>query len=282
MECLCCRHHAEVGRLCRDCAQQVAPCDGLIAEHVRSTVSSMDADAWLVDGFGAPHPVAARTAIGRNHDAQLVVLSASVSREHAELRRTSEGWILRDLGSRNGTAVDGARCQARVTLPPRAIVKVGDVALWFLAEVSEEPASARPPETVTIQLTTPRFVLRPGGRELCLVAESGMLLARDRIDAAWQDCARLAPLEGQLLAALCARAIAEADSPSPVRGCYSSKQLAADLTFQARYANEENVRQVVRRLRGVLADAGADGILGVRPGHGYYLTCPVAPAGAAR
>ena len=64
-----------------------------------------------------------------------------------------------------------------------------------------------------------------------------------------------------------------------MRGCVATKQLARDLPFQSKYANEENVRQVVRRLRGVLAEIGADGVLAVMPGRGYYLACPVAASG---
>jgi pSer/pThr/pTyr-binding forkhead associated (FHA) protein len=91
-------------------------------------VSPTDAAAWLVDGFGAAHAAASKSTIGRSHDGEVVVLAASVSREHAELRRTDSGWYVRDLGSRNGTFVDGARCQGRVALPHRAQLKVGDVA----------------------------------------------------------------------------------------------------------------------------------------------------------
>jgi hypothetical protein len=40
------------------------------------------------------------------------------------------------------------------------------------------------------------------------------------------------------------------------------------------------VRQVVRRLRTALAEVGAEGILAVAPGRGYYLSCPVSAAGA--
>ena len=75
--------------------------------------------------------------------------------------------------------------------------------------------------------------------------------------------------------ALCARAAEEADSPSAVRGCVQTKQLARDLPFQSKYANEENVRQVVRRLRGVLGEIGVETVLAVAPGRGYYLSCPV-------
>ena len=50
------------------------------------------ADAWVVDGFGVAHAIAPKTAIGRNHEGELVVLAASVSREHAEIKKTETGW----------------------------------------------------------------------------------------------------------------------------------------------------------------------------------------------
>ncbi len=240
----------------------------------------MDADAWLVDGFGTAHAVAEKSVIGRNHEGQIVVLAASVSRANAELKKTDAGWTVRDLGSRNGTFVDGVKAQGKVAVPPRAILKVGDVAFWFLAEVAEEPAAPPTMETAAAGSGLVRYVFGPqGGNELCLVGGSetttgGALLARAPGTTAWKEHA-LAPLEFQLLRTLCVRAQAEADSPAAARGCVATKQLARDLPWQSKYANEENVRQVVRRLRGALSEAGADGILAVVPGRGYYLSCPV-------
>jgi hypothetical protein len=283
MGCLCCGARTDVGSLCRSCAQEVAPCEGLIPDHLRSTVTTTDADAWLVDGFGAAHAVAEQTTIGRSHDGNLIVLSASVSREHAELRKTEGGWQVRDLGSRNGTFVGGVRCQGRVPLPERAVLKVGDVAFWFLAEAVHEPVAAPAMETGSAGGGLIRFTLQHGTSELCAVGGGdagggGALLARAAGAASWTERA-LPPLEFQLLRTLCARAAEESDSPAAVRGCVATKQLARDLPFQSRYANEENVRQVVRRLRAVLAEVGADGILAVMPGRGYYLACPVAATG---
>src|SRR4249920_3613853 len=109
MGCLCCGAMLDVGVLCRSCALEVAPCEGLIPDHIRSTVDSTDAEAWVIDGFGHAHAIGATSSIGRNLDSQLVVLASSVSREHAELTRIADGWTARDLGSRNGTFVDGTR-----------------------------------------------------------------------------------------------------------------------------------------------------------------------------
>jgi len=278
MGCSCCGAAPEVGALCRRCAREVAPCDGLIPDHLRSTLDATAAVASLIDGFGGAHAVGARCRIGRSHDGDLVVLASSVSREHAELTRGDAGWTIRDLGSRNGTFVDGVRCQGRTPLPPRAIVKVGDVALWFLAEVREQ---LRAPVMATGGAGggVVRYQLVHGGAELCLVggsdpAAGGALLSRPAGAETWSERG-LAPLEFQLLRALCARAHGEAAAPSTVRGCVPTKQLARELPFQSKYANEENVRQVVRRLRGVLAEVGADGAVAVAPGRGYYLACGV-------
>jgi hypothetical protein len=286
MGCLVCGAGTEIGSLCRPCAQDVAPCEGLIPDHLRSTVTMTDADAWLVDGFGVAHPASEKTMIGRSQEGQLVVLASSVSREHAELVRKEGGWQVRDLGSRNGTFVDSTRCQGRVPLPTRAVLKIGDVAMWFLSEVIHEPVAPPSMATGSVGGGLVRFMIQHGESELCVVgggdtAAGGALLSRAAGAESWSERA-LPPLEFQLLRALCARATEESDSPAAVRGCVGTKQLARDLPFQSKYANEENVRQVVRRLRGALAEVGADGMLAVVPGRGYYLSSVVTVAGSDR
>jgi len=143
MGCLCCGGDPGVGALCRSCAAEIEPCNGLIPEHIHSRIDSTDAEAWVIDGFGGAHAVGAVAGIGRNHDCELIVLASSVSRQHAELRRTEAGWAVRDLGSRNGTFINGVRGEPSVPLPTRARLKVGDVALWFIAEAIAEPSSRR-------------------------------------------------------------------------------------------------------------------------------------------
>jgi hypothetical protein len=286
MGCLCCGAGAEVGSLCRSCAQEVSPCEGLIPDHIRSNVDSTEAAGWVVDGFGAAHAISPKTGIGRSHEGELVILASSVSREHAELRRTDAGWHIRDLGSRNGTFVDGTRAQGRATLGERTMIKIGDVALWFLAEVVHEPIAPPSMATASAGGGLVRFNITPGTVELCLVGTTdmgagGALLSRGNGSTGWTERG-LAPLEFQLMRALCARAVEEADSPSAVRGCVQTKQLARELPFQSKYANEENVRQVVRRLRQELGAIGVENVLAVAPGRGYYLSCPVSVASSQR
>lgn len=72
--------------------------------------------------------------IGRDTASGIVVQDASVSARHAELRARGGTWLVVDLGSTNGTLVDGAAVGA----PGRALadgarVAVGAVTFQFRA-----------------------------------------------------------------------------------------------------------------------------------------------------
>ena len=54
--------------------------------------------------------------IGRRSDCQIFVPDMRVSRQHARLWRDGEGWTLEDLGSNNGTYINGVRLQAATAL----------------------------------------------------------------------------------------------------------------------------------------------------------------------
>ena len=273
---MCCGGATETGVLCRACARRIAPCDGLIRDHIRGRQAAGRTGAWLVDGFGVAHALAERTTVGRGDDCGVMVLAASVSREHAELKRVEDRWHVRDLGSRNGTLVDGTRSQGRVALRTPAVIKFGDVAMWFVSDVPAITTVDASHATASGEDAIARFRIDVGATQVCVVGRAdpttgGALLARPAGATGWVEQA-LPPLEFHLLRTLCTRACAESDLPSTARGCVATKQLARELPFQSRYANDENVRQVVRRLRIALDVAGADGLLAVVPGRGYYLT----------
>jgi sigma-B regulation protein RsbU (phosphoserine phosphatase) len=54
--------------------------------------------------------------IGRRSDCQVFVPDMRVSRQHARLWKDGDGWILEDLGSNNGTYVNGVRVQHSTTV----------------------------------------------------------------------------------------------------------------------------------------------------------------------
>ncbi len=64
--------------------------------------------------------------IGRSPDVDVTVNDSNVSRQHAEVWRTPEGIAIRDLGSTNGTVVNGHVIDA-VSLSPRDEVSIGNV-----------------------------------------------------------------------------------------------------------------------------------------------------------
>lgn len=74
----------------------------------------------------------ARTQIGRSTSADLPLDHVSVSRKHAELLPLAEGgWLLKDLGSRNGTSVNGQLISERV-LQDGDQIGIGEVLLRFM------------------------------------------------------------------------------------------------------------------------------------------------------
>lgn len=58
--------------------------------------------------FGKVIPLTTRLTIGRGNDCDLIIDEAEMSRHHAVIESTAAGIRLRDLGSANGTFVNGA------------------------------------------------------------------------------------------------------------------------------------------------------------------------------
>ncbi len=84
------------------------------------------------DQLPAAWPVSEdRAIIGREGDLRVPKVVQSVSRRHAEVHKQGDQWILRDLGSRNGTLVDGQRI-TEIPLEPLHEVRLGDVILKFV------------------------------------------------------------------------------------------------------------------------------------------------------
>ncbi len=76
--------------------------------------------------------------IGRGETCHLRPNSEQVSREHAEFSISDNSVIVRDLGSRNGTLVNGKALTAECRLKDRDLVQVGP--LTFAVSISEVPA----------------------------------------------------------------------------------------------------------------------------------------------
>ena len=63
--------------------------------------------------------------IGRTQDCDLRIADMSVSRLHAQLDRVEDGWLLSDLGSHNGTRVNGWLIREAVPVRAGDLVQFG-------------------------------------------------------------------------------------------------------------------------------------------------------------
>ncbi len=70
--------------------------------------------------------VAEKLVLGRDVLCDLTLRAGGVSRQHAEIERTTEGFLLRDLDSRNGTTVSGLPLAGRVPLAGTGTFGLGD------------------------------------------------------------------------------------------------------------------------------------------------------------
>ncbi len=82
------------------------------------------------------------TVMGRRHDCDLCIPLKAVSRRHCQLYSNDDKLRIRDLGSRNGTYLNGKRVDD-------AMVKAGDYLkvgpLTFLLRIDNEPQEIVPP-----------------------------------------------------------------------------------------------------------------------------------------
>jgi two-component system, NtrC family, response regulator GlrR len=84
-------------------------------------VDSVGSHSYLVQG---------RRMIGSADDCDIIVRDGEVSRLHASLEVTSDGAWVRDLGSRNGTFVNGVRVR-EAQVPDGGCVHLGSCDLWL-------------------------------------------------------------------------------------------------------------------------------------------------------
>jgi hypothetical protein len=67
--------------------------------------------------------------LGRGAPSTIVLDDSFVSMVHARLRRTADGWVLEDLGSTNGTALNGSPVDGSRSVAPGDRLTLGGVTL---------------------------------------------------------------------------------------------------------------------------------------------------------
>ncbi|MCA9650962.1 MAG: FHA domain-containing protein [Myxococcales bacterium] len=128
---------------------------------------------------GDRYPLAVRTLIGRSSACQLRLPGAKVSGLHAELTWDGSRWLIHDLGSRNGTSLDGTPLppQERRRLVPGSRIELGteDECLVLV--------DASPPDLVVVADDGTMLAAQSG--LLCLPSDEDAELSLYERDGTW-------------------------------------------------------------------------------------------------
>ncbi len=95
------------------------------------------------------------TIVGREQFCDIVLRNHTVSRQHARIVRSPEGFFIEDLSSLNGTYVNGRRIETRTAIKDQDRIQIYEVAAVFhagLAPERTEGQSAEPATVVSVPL----------------------------------------------------------------------------------------------------------------------------------
>ncbi|MFE5408184.1 FhaA domain-containing protein [Microbacterium sp. NPDC056569] len=114
--------------------------------RVESSTAQGGRVSWrgVVDVEGRRIPLTkSRTVIGRGSDADITVADSGTSRKHVEILWDGERAMVRDLGSTNGTTLDGSKV-TEAALPPDSTVRIGrtDIVFRVVAQASTPRGAA--------------------------------------------------------------------------------------------------------------------------------------------
>jgi len=149
---------------------------------------------WLIDQESV--------AIGRGTDCEIVLPERQISRHHAQIERDSEGYLLRDMGSKNGTYVNGKEVHGE----PYRLTDGDEIQIALCVKMGFVGADA----TLPLELTGPNRGIRIdraarrafiGGHEVTpplslaqyrllrtLIDHEGQVVSREQIiDAVWSE-----------------------------------------------------------------------------------------------
>jgi len=104
----------------------VEPLEQNAAARVKKALLIYDGRRLVVGQRGA--------TLGRSRDCDIVVEDANVSRRHAELRPRGSAWVLSDLGSTNGTRLNGRTIRTPEVVQAGDEIEVGSSLITFELE----------------------------------------------------------------------------------------------------------------------------------------------------
>jgi pSer/pThr/pTyr-binding forkhead associated (FHA) protein len=138
--------------------------------------------------------------VGRALGNDLTIDDGRVSRLHARIQRLGSAWAIRDLGSRNGTHVNGERLLSERALQDHDEIRIGGTTIRF-REASADPTAVTLPHSLLAiqdQLVTNAFLRE--GDFWCLTYGGTIIRLKD--SKGLRDIARLLATPGSEVAAL--------------------------------------------------------------------------------
>lgn len=116
-----------------DADEEVRPGRCSVSSRTKEAVAAPRRGAVLLpDGRRlplGPQPI----TVGRLPESSVPVNEPNVSRKHCELRAVGNGFVVVDLGSTNGTRVNGVRISGEQALSDGDVVSVGNLEMHFEA-----------------------------------------------------------------------------------------------------------------------------------------------------
>jgi Protein of unknown function (DUF3662)/FHA domain len=107
---------------------------GRLAEPLEERARSREQTALLLlDGRRLVVGPAGVT-LGRSRECDIVLQDPNVSRKHAEVRPRGGSWVVADLGSTNGSRINGRWIQGSEVIKPGDQIEVGSTQLTFELE----------------------------------------------------------------------------------------------------------------------------------------------------
>jgi hypothetical protein len=107
---------------------------GRVAEPLEERARSRQQTALLVTGGRRLVVGAGGATIGRSRQCDVMLDDPNLSRAHAEVRPRGGSWVVTDLGSTNGSRLNGRRLDATEVLKPGDELEFGTTRLTFELE----------------------------------------------------------------------------------------------------------------------------------------------------
>lgn len=124
------QHYAFAGGISIRLRQDPALSEGVV--HIES-VNVKGEVAWtpVLDIDGKRYPITkARTIVGRGSDADITVDDSGTSRQHVEILWDGKRGQVNDLGSTNGSKLNGVPL-TKAPLPPDSVIEIGRTRIAF-------------------------------------------------------------------------------------------------------------------------------------------------------